>query len=71
VCYGVAWPDLEGWGCYKLVSELRFSTLSLDGPYKWKLKQKFQKELLSKWKKLSFRASMSAKRALREHLSCV
>jgi hypothetical protein len=51
---GVAWPDLGGWGCYNLVSELQFSTLSLDGPCKWKLKQTFQRELLSKWKKLEF-----------------
>jgi hypothetical protein len=31
---GVAWPDMDGRGCYKLVSELQFSTLSLDGPNK-------------------------------------
>jgi hypothetical protein len=29
--YGVAWPGVDGRGCYKLVSELQFSTLSLDG----------------------------------------
>jgi hypothetical protein len=27
-----------GWGCYNMVSELQFSTLSLDGPSKLKLK---------------------------------
>jgi hypothetical protein len=31
---GVAWPDLGGRGCYNMVSELQFSTLSLDGPSK-------------------------------------
>jgi hypothetical protein len=29
---GVAWPGLVGQGCYNMVSELHFSTLSLDGP---------------------------------------
>jgi hypothetical protein len=29
--YGVAWPGLGGRGCYNMVSELQFSTLSLDG----------------------------------------
>jgi hypothetical protein len=37
VFYGVAWLDLGGWGCYKLVSKLHFSTLSLDGSCKLKL----------------------------------
>jgi hypothetical protein len=37
-----------------MVSELYFSTPSLDGSCKWKLKQKFQRELLSKWTKLEF-----------------
>jgi hypothetical protein len=31
---GVAWPDLGGQGCYNMVSELQFSTLSMDGPRK-------------------------------------
>jgi hypothetical protein len=30
----VSWPDLGGRGCYNMVSELQFSTLSLDGPSK-------------------------------------
>jgi hypothetical protein len=42
--------------CYNMVSELQFSTLSLDGPCKWKLKQKFQSELLSKWTKFEFQS---------------
>jgi hypothetical protein len=25
VFYGVAWPDLGGWGCYKLVFEAKFT----------------------------------------------
>jgi hypothetical protein len=37
-----------------MVSELQFSTLSLDGPCKWKLKQNFQREMLLKWKNLEF-----------------
>jgi hypothetical protein len=32
-----------------MVSELQFSTLSLDGPCKWKLKQNFHRESFSKW----------------------
>jgi hypothetical protein len=28
---GVAWLDRGGRGCYNMVSELQFSTLSLDG----------------------------------------
>jgi hypothetical protein len=31
---GVAWPDLGGRGCYNMVLELQFSTLSLDGSSK-------------------------------------
>jgi hypothetical protein len=31
---GVAWPDMGGRGRYNMVSELQFSTLSLDGPSK-------------------------------------
>jgi hypothetical protein len=30
----VSWPDLGGRGRYNMVSELQFSTLSLDGPNK-------------------------------------
>jgi hypothetical protein len=29
--FGVAWPNMGGRGCYNMVSELHFSTLSLDG----------------------------------------
>jgi hypothetical protein len=31
---GVAWPGLGGRGCYNMVSDLQFSTLSLDRPSK-------------------------------------
>jgi hypothetical protein len=31
---GVAWHDMDGRGHYNMVSELQFSTLSLDGPSK-------------------------------------
>jgi hypothetical protein len=30
----VAWPDMGGQGCYNMVLEIHFSTLSLDGPSK-------------------------------------
>jgi hypothetical protein len=49
VFYGVAWLGIGGWGCYIMVSEPQFSTLSLDGPCKWKLKLNFHRESLSKW----------------------
>jgi hypothetical protein len=32
---GVAWTDMGGRGCCNMVSELQFSTLSLDEPSKW------------------------------------
>jgi hypothetical protein len=32
--FGIAWPDMDGKGRYNMVSELHFSTLSLDGPRK-------------------------------------
>jgi hypothetical protein len=35
------------------------------------MKQRFQSELLSRGTKLKFRASLSAKKALCEHLDCV
>jgi hypothetical protein len=31
---GIAWSDLDGWGCYNMVLEFQFSKLSLDGPRK-------------------------------------
>jgi hypothetical protein len=31
---GVAWPDMDGLGCYDMVLELHFSTLRLDGSSK-------------------------------------
>jgi hypothetical protein len=34
----VACPNMGGWGCYNMVSELHFSTLSLDGLSKFELK---------------------------------
>jgi hypothetical protein len=36
-----------GWGCYNMVSELQFSTLSLDGPSKMNVEDKFHRELIS------------------------
>jgi hypothetical protein len=35
----VEWPDMDGRGHYKLVPELQFSTLNLDGPNKLSLSE--------------------------------
>jgi hypothetical protein len=37
------------WGCYNAVSELQFSTLSLDGLSKLNVEEKFHRELILKW----------------------
>jgi hypothetical protein len=45
-----------------MVSEPMVSTLSLDGLFKWLMKQRFQSQLLSKWTKYELRSPLGAKR---------
>jgi hypothetical protein len=68
---GVAWPNLGGRGCYKMVSEPWFTILSFDGPGKWLMKQRFQSELLSRGTKYEPQNVPKCKKASCEHWDCV
>jgi hypothetical protein len=54
-----------------MVSETTISTLIMEGPDKWLLKQRLQSELFFEMEKIHSLSIHDARRVLRKHIGCV